>query len=102
MSATAGESEARERLRDYVAYVLTSARGLYHEPQSYGPMRMVDSLERSLALLKELGLADQGLEEPLAVMRENRWRAGSDPEGFGAALDDAIARLVRLTMEEKP
>lgn len=101
MTDSAADRASRERLRDYVAYVLTSARGLYHEPQSYGPMRMVDSLERSLALLKEWGLTDEGLEEPLAVVRENRWRAGSDPEGFGAALDDAIARLVRLTLKQE-
>ncbi|SFV09261.1 DUF6092 family protein [Alicyclobacillus macrosporangiidus] len=38
----------RETLRDYIGYVLTSARGLYGEPLSYGPMRMFDALEKSL------------------------------------------------------
>lgn len=89
--------ELRERLLDYVAYVLTSARGLLREPQSYGPMRMVDSLERSLVLLREMGLGDERLEESLKVIRENRWKAGSDPEGFAQAVDEAVNCLVGIT-----
>ncbi|MFM1652099.1 DUF6092 family protein [Brevibacillus sp. B_LB10_24] len=99
MENTATKEELRRLLRDYVAYVLTSARGLYREPASYGPMRMVDAMEKSVALMRELGLADEELDETLTVIRENRWRA-MDPEGFSQALDEAIHLLVRSTLKE--
>lgn len=88
-----------EKMLDYVAYCLASARGLYLEPGSYGPMRVVDALERSLVLLKEAGVVDERVEWVLEVVRENRWKAGSDPEGFATALDEGVHRLVRLTVE---
>ena len=91
----------RERLRDYVAYTLTSARGLYREPISYGPMRMVDALEKVLSLLRDLGLSDSELDLPVQIVRDNRWKAGTDPEGFAYALDNGIMQLVRITLEEK-
>ncbi|GAX91751.1 DUF6092 family protein [Effusibacillus lacus] len=94
------EEGLQNRLLDYVSYVLTSARGLYKEPHSYGPMRMVDSLEKALFLLRDMGIKDDAIEESVAVIRENRWRVTSDPEAFAQALDDAILRLVKVTLKE--
>jgi|SRR5699024_2588199 len=90
-----------EQLLDLVGYVLTSTRGLYKEPHSYGPMRMIDSLEKTIALLKEKGLEDDSLDQVMEVLRENRWRVTSDPEAFALALDEAIHRLVIVTVNEK-
>lgn len=95
-----GISANREMMRDYVAYILTSARGLHREPSHYAPMRMVDGLEKSLAIISQLGLEDPALEDVLSVIRENRWCAGTDPERFGRSLDEAILRLVTLTQHE--
>jgi hypothetical protein len=92
---------AQERLLDFVGYVLTSTRGLYKEPQSYGPMRMIDTLEKAISLMKEQGLEDNSLDNVMAVIRENRWRATSDPEAFANALDEAIHRLVIVTLDER-
>lgn len=93
-----GDENDRERLRDYVAYVLTSARGLHREPQSYGPMRMVDAREKVLTILKGLGVSDKAMEEALEAIRDNRWLAGTDPEAFAKVLDGAIVQLVKVTM----
>lgn len=93
------DQELRETLMDYVAYVLTSAAGLYREPLHYGPMRMVDSLEKSLKLMRELGFEDATLEAPLAVIRENRWCAGTDAKQFSNALDEAIITLVKAIQD---
>ena len=96
---TRDEEKLREYLLDYAAYVLTSAAGLYREPQHYGPMRMVDALEKSLHLMREMGFESDAVEGPLTVIRENRWRAGTDADGFSGALEEAILQLVKVTQE---
>ncbi|NRF91931.1 hypothetical protein HQN89_12995 [Paenibacillus frigoriresistens] len=92
--------EMHNRILDYVGYVLTSARALYREPHSYSPMRMVDSLEKSLNLLRDAGIKVDSVEESMIFIRENRWRVTSDPEAFANALDEAILRLVRVTLQD--
>ncbi|ESU33281.1 hypothetical protein G3A_07115 [Bacillus sp. 17376] len=96
MEATKTKEEVIEHLLDYVAYTLTSAKGLYREPQSYGAMRMVDAMERALRLLKEVGIEDEVLEDALSAVRKDRWRAMTDKEGFGKAIDDSILNLVNI------
>jgi hypothetical protein len=100
MERTISEDELHNRILDYVAYVLTSARALYKEPHSYSPMRMVDSLEKAIKLLGDAGVKDNSIEDSMSIIRENRWRVTSDPEAFAEALDEAIHRLVKVTMQE--
>ncbi|MET3850582.1 DUF6092 family protein [Paenibacillus sp. OAE614] len=97
-----GAGDMRERMLDFAAYVLTSARALYREPQSYGPMRLADTLEKGLELLQDAGIRDETVEQAMAVVRESRPVAMTDPEGFAEALDRAIAVLVQATLEVKP
>lgn len=87
-----------EKLHDYVAYVLTSAAGLYREPHLYGPMRLIDSLVMTLELLRLLGVSDDSIDESLADVRKKRWCAGTDSEQFSAALEKSIQRLVEVTI----
>lgn len=98
---TRKSEKLKELVRDYSAYVLTSAKGLYREPAHYGPLRMVGALERTLGLLKELGIADKEMEEALFFIRKEGWRALSDPLGYEAALDKSIDQLVELTVKNK-
>ncbi|WP_126428616.1 DUF6092 family protein [Brevibacillus marinus] len=94
------EGELRERLLDFVGYVLTSARGFYKEPHAYGPMRMTDILEKALVLLRDAGVTDDSLDDSLEAVRQNRWRAMTEPDEFAKALDEAILRLVRVTLQD--
>lgn len=94
------EEELHNRILDFVGYVLTASRALYKEPQSYGPMRLVDTLTKAVQLLEDAGVRDESIEGSLAVIRENRWQVTSNPEAFGAALDEAISRLVQVTLED--
>ena len=97
-----GERNEQELIYDFIGYVLTSARGLYQEPQSYGPMRMIDTLENAISLLKEIDVAmdSQSVDNILASIRENRWKAMSDPEEFAIAIDESIHSLVNITMKK--
>jgi|GEM_PF-1430556 len=94
------EEELHNRILDFAAYVLTAARGLYKEPQSYGPMRLADALEKAVQLLEDAGVRDDSIEGALAVIREHRWQATSNPEAFAEALDEAIRQLVQVTLED--
>ncbi|RFU70664.1 hypothetical protein D0469_05480 [Peribacillus saganii] len=94
------EQQIKEHLRDYVAYALTSAKGLYREPQSYGAMRMFDAMERALRLLQEVGVKDEALEEALTTVRKQRWQAMTNPDAFGKAIDDSILNLVDITINQ--
>lgn len=97
----AGRKE-QELIYDFIGYVLTSAKGLYREPQSYGPMRMIDTLEKAILLLKELDVVtdSQSVDNILASIRENRWKAMSDPSGFAKAIDDSVLLLVDITVKK--
>ncbi|WP_096185632.1 DUF6092 family protein [Evansella halocellulosilytica] len=93
------ERLSEEQLFDFAAYVLTSAKGLYREPHGYGPMRMVDSLEKAIELMKNQGIESQELEEAMDIVRENRWQATSNTQEFAETLDKAIHKLVLFTMK---
>jgi len=92
--------ELHERLMDFAAYVLTSARALYREPQSYGPMRLADTLEKTLELLRAAGVQDEAVDKAMTAVRESRPLAMTDPERFATALDRSIGRLVQATLSE--
>ncbi|WP_223066303.1 DUF6092 family protein [Paenibacillus caui] len=100
MANSLSKEELRERMLDVAGYVLTSARALYREPLSYGPMRLVDTLEKVLVLMHAAGIQDETVSEAMTVIREHRPLAMTDPDSFAAALDQAILQLVRVTLEE--
>ncbi len=60
MNASA-DSGLKEELFYLVAYMLTSAQGLYEEPAEYGIFRLLDSAGRLLAILEAHGLWDDSL-----------------------------------------
>jgi hypothetical protein len=95
------EEELHNRILDFAGYVFTSARALYREPHNYGPMRMMDTLERAIALLRDAGIEDASLEGAMTIIRENRWQVTSNQEAFAQALDEAILRLVSITVAQK-
>ncbi len=58
------EAEERKlRIYDFVAYLISSARGLLVEPQTYGPFRCLDAVSRFIHVLGELGVEDPYLDE---------------------------------------
>ncbi|MCM2535062.1 DUF6092 family protein [Neobacillus pocheonensis] len=101
MESTKTVNQILEHLHDYVAYTLTSAKGLYREPHSYGAMRIIDSMERALNLLQEAGIKDDELDNVLSSIRKERWRAMTDPQGFAKAIDESILELVDLSVYYK-
>lgn len=71
----------KQELFTLVGYLLTSAYGLYEEPQSYGPFRLLDTAGRLLTIMETHGLSDPFLEE---------LRAWIDQERFGSSTDEKL------------
>ncbi len=86
------EEKLREDLSLLVCYLLTSAHGLYDEPASYGPFRLVDAAGRLLGIMEAAGLSDaflMELKEDIEAQRFGR----SDDEALRAFLDQACVRF---------
>lgn len=82
----------REDLMYLVGYLLTSAHGLYDEPASYGPFRLVDAAGRLLSTMEAAGLSDPFLTELKQAIEAQRF-GRSDDEALRAFLDQACLRF---------
>lgn len=65
----------QEEFFHLIAYMITSARGLYEEPADYGVFRLLDSAGRLLEILQSQGLLTDpfllGLKQQIDAEREN-------------------------------
>jgi hypothetical protein len=53
--------KSKIRFFELLAYLSTSARGLVYEPKLYGPLRLLEAVDRLIDLMDELELADEEL-----------------------------------------
>jgi len=95
------DSAVRSEYADLVAFILTSAHGLYKEPHSYGPMRLMDVLSRLHALCEKLGVSSEEISEIVRLIGDNRRVAFHDPERFVGVLDRAIVQLAAYTAQDQ-
>lgn len=80
------DEKLRQELFHLVGYLLTSAHGLYDEPKGYGPLRLLDSAGRLLAIMEATGLSDPFLTELSQAIDAQRF-GSSDDEALRAFLD---------------
>lgn len=55
-----------------ISYMIVSARGLVLEPKLYGPLRLIDSVSRLVAILDKKGLATKELLELKEKIDKNK------------------------------
>jgi hypothetical protein len=63
-----------------VGYLLTSAHGLFEEPEGHGAFRLVDAAGRLLAIMEAQGLTDPYLDELKDAVDVERTGVSSDEE----------------------
>jgi hypothetical protein len=51
----------RRQIVDLLGFLLTSAHGLFDEPKSYGPLRLLDAAGRLLEVSADAGINDEFL-----------------------------------------
>lgn len=84
--------ELKKELFSLVAYMVTSARGLFDESVDYGIFRMLDSTGRLLAVMESRGLMDPFLEELKSVIDAER-EGNMDYDGQRERLDAAVVKI---------
>ncbi len=83
--------ELRDELLLLVGFLLTSAHGLFNEPPSYGPARLLETAGRLLDMMDEQGMLDESLREMKAVIDHERF-GPMDEEGFPDRIDHLALR----------
>lgn len=94
MTAMNNQTELKEELFQLVAYMITSARGLYDEPADYGIFRLLDSSGRLLAIMESQGLTDPFHIDLKKLVDEER-EGNMDYDGQRDRLDKAVMDIAR-------
>ena len=88
------QSELSEELFHLIAYMITSARGLFDEPADYGIFRLLDSSGRLLAIMESQNMLDPFLTDLKKIVDEER-EGSMDYEGQQERLDKAVMDIAR-------
>lgn len=83
---------------DLLAFCATSAIGLMDEPQIYGPLRLLECMERLIGLGRECGRIGEGeLMELESYIEENKLVCMYDEDEFRKVLSETAKRLMDAT-----
>lgn len=55
-----------------ISYLVTSARELIDDPKSYGPLRLMESTKRLIAIMEKNGISDEKLESVVKEIDEGK------------------------------
>jgi len=94
------DKQMNDQFFAYIGYMLTSAQGLLHEPQDYGPFRLLEGVSRLCSMLenKETQYGDF-----FTVLKEevdkNKFLIMTDMDTFVKSIDEAIVIYVRKAKE---
>ena len=86
--------EFKEELFNLIAYMITSARGLYDEPADYGTFRLLDSAGRLLAIMESQALSDPFLTDLKQAVDQER-EGNMDPDRQIDRLDQLVLKLAK-------
>ncbi|MGQ9478342.1 MAG: DUF6092 family protein [Candidatus Bipolaricaulia bacterium] len=84
----------RDKLFDLCAYIVASAAGLKDEPKDYGPLRLLEVLNR-LATLAAEEYGDTFLERVAEEVDKGEELLQKDQEGFYHFLEELVRRFAR-------
>lgn len=85
--------KARDLVFRHLCYLASSAAGLVTEPHMYGPFRLVDSAERLIGIMKELGWSDDFLDDLAGFIGANKESVMTDEAHFVRFLDELVVKL---------
>ena len=76
------------RFFELLAYLSTSARGLIYEPKLYGPLRLLEAVNRFIDLMDALQLADEELITIANKITTDAMIISTDPDFCMKVTDD--------------
>lgn len=86
--------ELKNELLLLVSYMITSARGLYDEPENYGTFRLIDAAGRLLAIMESAGMSDVFISALRQQVDEER-ESSMDDDAQKMNLDRMVLKIVR-------
>ncbi len=92
-------SDEMDAFFDLFCYMAASARGLVDEPKMYGPLRLIESIERMIGILEDEGRTDEFYLKLKDKIHENKYVLMSDEDEFIELLDDVVVMLASKESE---
>lgn len=71
-------------------FMASSARGCVSEPPIYGPLRLIDSMERIITILGKQEIRNDFLDSERDKIEENKLVVMEDEEAFIELLDELV------------
>lgn len=85
----------REDLLNYIASIVSSAKGCLKEPKIYGPFRLVDSIEMLIKLLERNNIKiDQSILKIVKEINNKKLSFMEDESSFTEMLDKVTFDLI--------
>jgi hypothetical protein len=95
MNNAISREDIRESWLELFCFMSSSARGLEGEPAVYGPFRLIDSLEKILAILEQQGLSDKFLQAEKEKISEGKLVLITDKDAFFRFVDELVMDFTR-------
>ncbi len=86
--------ELKNELLLLVSFMITSARGLYDEPENYGTFRLIDAAGRLLAIMESAGMSDVFISALRQQVDEER-ESSMDDDAQKMNLDRMVLKIAR-------
>lgn len=93
------EQLLKDRLFELVCFLITSARGLYGEPETYGPLRLTMGASQLLHTMEEAGLSDEALGAIASKIDDGRRNITKGREAGIDFLEELVVELAHLVKE---
>jgi len=86
---------------DLLCYMSSSSKGLVDEPKLYGPLRLLESMERIIDVLEANDMSDDFYSELKEKIKDNKYLVMQDEERFVRSLDEIVKMLAQKEKELK-
>jgi len=93
------EVKSNIRIYEFITFLASSARGLFEEPQTYGPFRCLDAITRFINLIEELGYSDPYLKELKKDIEKGKYLVLASEEDFKKFIIELNVKLARKIKE---
>ncbi len=93
-----GEDE-KPMFFDLFCYMSSSARGLVDEPKLYGPLRLLETMERIIDVMEENDISNEFYSEIKQDIKENKYTVMQDEEEFVESVDEIVSKLAEKERE---
>ncbi|MDI6600659.1 MAG: DUF6092 family protein [Thermoanaerobacteraceae bacterium] len=80
--------------KDVLAFMVTSAAGLFREPKVYGPLRLMESVSMFIDYLQYNGISDERLKEIKDKIGECTRLTMTDREKFEVRVNEILNLVI--------